>query len=92
MRLAWLFVQKPKSSWNIAVGLSKENPVGEAEENSSIQFSRSVVSDSLVNAAAAAKSPQSCLTLCNPIDGSPPGFPVPAAMKLKDTYSLEGKL
>ena len=35
MRLTWLFVQKPKSSWNIAVGLSKENPVGEAEENSS---------------------------------------------------------
>ena len=25
-------------------------------------------------AAAAAKSLQSCLTLCNPIDGSPPGF------------------
>ena len=27
--------------------------------------------------AAAAKSLQSCLTLCNPIDGSPPGFPRP---------------
>ena len=27
-------------------------------------------------AAAAAKSLQSCLTLCNPIDGSPAGFPV----------------
>ena len=26
-------------------------------------------------AAAAAKSPQSCPTLCDPIDGSPPGFP-----------------
>ena len=26
-------------------------------------------------AVAAAKSHQSCLTLCNPIDGSPPGFP-----------------
>ena len=26
--------------------------------------------------AAAAKSLQSCPTLCNPIDGSPPGFPV----------------
>ena len=26
--------------------------------------------------AAAAKSLQSCLTLCNPIDGSPPGSPV----------------
>ena len=28
-------------------------------------------------AAAAAKSLQSCLTLCIPIDGSPPGSPVP---------------
>ena len=27
-----------------------------------------------VAAAAAAKSLQSCLTLCGPIDGSPPGF------------------
>ena len=28
-------------------------------------------------AAAAAKSLQLCLTLCNPIDGSPPGSPGP---------------
>ena len=28
-------------------------------------------------AAAAAKSRQSCPTLCDPIDGSPPGSPVP---------------
>ena len=28
-------------------------------------------------ATAAAKSLQSCLTLCDPIDGSPPGSPVP---------------
>ena len=30
----------------------------------------------LFMAAAAAKSLQSCPTLCNPIDGSPPGSPV----------------
>ena len=30
----------------------------------------------LMNSAAAAKSLQSCRTLCNPIDGSPPGSPV----------------
>ena len=29
------------------------------------------------SAAAAAKSFQSCPTLCDPIDGSPPGSPVP---------------
>ena len=32
-------------------------------------------------AAAAAKSLQSCLTLCNPIDGSPPGSPVPGILQ-----------
>ena len=31
--------------------------------------------------AAAAKSPQSCLTLCDPIDGSPPGCPVPGILE-----------
>ena len=30
--------------------------------------------------AAAAKSLQSCLTLCDPIDGSPPGSPVPGIL------------
>ena len=32
---------------------------------------------SSINAAAAAKSLQSCLTLCDSIEGSPPGSPVP---------------
>ena len=34
-------------------------------------------------AAAAAKSPQSCPTLCDPIDGSPPGFPVPGILQAR---------
>ena len=33
--------------------------------------------------AAAAKSLQSCPTLCNPIDGSPPGFPVPGTLQAR---------
>ena len=32
-------------------------------------------------AAAAAKSLQSCLTLCDPIDGSPPGSPIPGILQ-----------
>ena len=32
-------------------------------------------------AAAAAKSLQSCLTLGDPIDGSPPGSPVPGILQ-----------
>ena len=31
--------------------------------------------------AAAAKSHQLCLTLCNPIDGSPPGSPIPGILQ-----------
>ena len=34
-------------------------------------------------AAAAAKSLQLCLTLCNPIDGSPPGSPVPGILQAR---------
>ena len=33
--------------------------------------------------AAAAVSLQSCLTLCDPIDGSPPGSPVPGILQAK---------
>ena len=39
--------------------------------------------DSLVAAAAAAKSLQSCPTLCDPIDGSPPGSPVPGVLQAR---------
>ena len=34
-------------------------------------------------AAAAAKSCQSCPTLCNPIDGSPPGSSVPGILQAR---------
>ena len=33
------------------------------------------------HAAAAAESLQSCLTLCDPIDGSPPGSSVPGIFR-----------
>ena len=34
-------------------------------------------------AAAAAKSLQSCPTLCDPIDGSPPGSPAPGILQVR---------
>ena len=46
-------------------------------------------------AAAAAKSLQSCPTLCDPIDGSPPGSPVPGILQARTlewvaiTFSLK---
>ena len=36
-----------------------------------------------VPAAAAAKSLQSCPTLCDPMDGSPPGSPVPGILQAR---------
>ena len=36
-----------------------------------------------ISAAAAAKSLQSCPTLCDPIDGSPPGSPVPGILQAR---------
>ena len=50
-------------------------------------FSRPVVSDSLRPRGllhannAAAKSLQSCPTLCDPVDGSPPGSPIPGILQ-----------
>ena len=38
---------------------------------------------SIFIAAAAAKSLQSCPTLCEPIDGSPPGSPVPGILQAR---------
>ena len=34
-------------------------------------------------AAVAAKSLQSCPTLCDPIDGSPPGSPIPGILQAR---------
>ena len=48
-------------------------------------------------AAAAVKSLQSYLTLCDPIDGSPPGSPVPGILQVRTlewvaiTFSNAGK-
>ena len=60
------------SCFHIMVTLASQNDLESAPT--------SVFEKSLYNsnaAAAAAKSLQSCPTLCDPIDGSPPGSPVP---------------
>jgi len=44
---------------------------------------RCLVSLVIAAAAAAAKLLQSCLTLCYPIDSSPPGFPIPGILQVK---------
>ena len=37
----------------------------------------------IIIAAAAAKSLQSCPILCDPRDGSPPGFPIPGILQAR---------
>ena len=46
-------------------------------------YTKKVTASRKVSAAAAAKSLQSCPTLCSPIDGSPPGPPVPGILKAR---------
>ena len=43
----------------------------------------SLLFNMLSDAAVAAKSLQSCLTLCDPTDGSPPGSPVPGILQAR---------
>ena len=57
------------------------------QQSSSVQVFRSLLYSQgiwLIDAAAAAaKSLQSCPTLCAPIDGSPPGSPVPGILQAR---------
>ena len=47
-------------------------------------FTTNVTWEAIINyAAAAAKSLQSCPTLCDPIDGSPPGSTVPGILQAR---------
>ena len=47
------------------------------------EWSRSLSPVQCHTAAAIAKSLQSCLTLCDPIEGSPPGSPVPGILQAR---------
>ena len=46
-------------------------------------YSLPMFTPGVVHSAAAAKSRQSCPTLCDPMDGSPPGSPVPGTLQAR---------
>ena len=46
-------------------------------------FLNSIFYSRLAATAAAAKSLQSCPTLCDPVHGSPPGFPIPGILQAR---------
>ena len=58
-------------------------PAPGTEENMEPQKTDTQRPRVLTVAAAAAKSLQSCPTLCDPIDGSPPGSPVPGILQAR---------
>ena len=53
------------------------------EEICRVEIRRDLVAVGKRAAAAAAKSLQSCATVCDPIDGSPPGSPVPGILQAR---------
>ena len=68
---------------NIGKGLSQPHSHGlciKQQLETGLGRSQHIASGSAA-AAAAAKSHQSCLTLCDPIDGSPTGSPVPGILQ-----------
>ena len=54
----------------------------------SLHCSPEAITTLLMGYAAAAKSLQSCPTLCDPRDGSPPGSPVPGILQAKHWSGL----
>ena len=58
-------------------------PLGLSGVTSLLSKRLSRVFSSITVAAAAAKSLQLCPTLCNPIDSSPPGSPIPGILQAR---------
>ena len=75
----WL-QSKSLQAINAGKGVEERNPltllVG-------MQTSTAAMENSVAAAAAAAKLLQSCPTLCNPIDGSPPGSTIPGILQAR---------
>ena len=65
----------------LAVSFSQDLPDPGTEPTS--LMSLALAGGFFTTAAAAAKSLQSCLTLCDPIDGSPPGSPIPGILQAR---------
>ena len=73
--VAFTFVEIPLNLFFVRfflmIGYEKDTVIPRA-----VQFSSQIH-------AATAKSLQSCPTLCDPIDGSPPGSPVPGILQVR---------
>ena len=63
--------------------VGKESSCNAGDPGSNLGQEDSLENVQAAAAAAAAKSLQLCLTLCDPIDGSPPGSPVPGILQAR---------
>ena len=56
---------------------------GQMRDEVEVTLIRAALKSQIYSAAPAAKSLQSCPTLCNSIDGSPPGSPIPGVLQAR---------
>ena len=68
---------------NLGLHLFLQKVISKIQKHRNKNTETSLYSRPLVYAAAAAKLLQSCPTLCDPIDGSPPGSPVPGILQAR---------
>ena len=74
---------QPSKEWNNAICSHIDGPKDYYTKWSKSDIEINIIWYHLYAAAAAAKSLQSCLTLCDPVDGSPPGSPVPGILQAR---------
>ena len=67
----------------LAISLSMNSMKRQKDRTLKDELPRLVGAQYATAAAAAAKSLQLCPTLCDPIDGSPPGCPVPGILQAR---------
>ena len=79
-----MFLQQPGEPYGpIHPGTRNENRMGERDNVCLCLGALLWPLELSLSPDAAAKSPQSCPTLCDPIDGSPPGSPIPGILQAR---------
>ena len=84
--LLYVLIIWPRSTWDLSSPRPGVKPAPPALEGKVLTTGGNFLRVTFLKthaAATAAKSLQSCPTLCDPIDGSPPGSPVPGILQAR---------